>query len=130
VSGEREQSWYPVGRVAWFTRRAREGIGVTAGQLGRLLPAPGQLDNAAVAGIIGVRRDQAGGLVPSPGQAGSWNAVPGFTPARRAAVWDHEAAIGELRRLGARVLAAAGQLKPVTIDAMLAGSGLRPGSAA
>jgi hypothetical protein len=43
-----------------------------------------------------------------------------LTPARRAAAGEYEAAIGELRRLNAEVLAAAGQLKPVTIEALLA----------
>jgi len=37
--------------------------------------------------------------------------------------------IGGLRRLGAEMLAAAGQLKLVTMDALLAGSGLRHGEA-
>jgi hypothetical protein len=36
-------------------------------------------------------------------------------------------AIGELRRLNAEVLAAAGQLKPVTIEALLARSDLEVG---
>ena len=57
-------------------------------------------------------------------QAGRWNAVPRLTAAQRAAVREYEAAIGELRRLNARVLAAAGRLKPVTIEALLARSGL------
>ncbi|SRR5712671_3206593 len=56
-----------------------------------------------------------------------WNAVPGLTPVQRAAVREYEAAIGELRRLNAEVLAAAGQLKPVTIEALLAGSDLEAG---
>ena len=57
-------------------------------------------------------------------QAGRWTAVPGLTAAQRAAVRGYEAAIGELRRLNAGVLAAAGQLKAVTIEALLARSGL------
>ncbi len=52
-------------------------------------------------------------------QAGRWNAVPGLTAAQLAAVAEYEAAIGELRRLNAEVLAAAGQLKSVTIEALL-----------
>jgi len=36
VSGEREQNWYPIGKVGWFTQHIREGIEVTAGQLGLL----------------------------------------------------------------------------------------------
>ena len=58
-------------------------------------------------------------------QAGRWNAVAGLTAAQCAAVGEYEAATGELRRLNAGVLAAAGQLKPVTIEALLARSGLR-----
>jgi hypothetical protein len=39
VSGEREQNWYPIGKVGWFTRHVREGIEVTAGQPALLQPA-------------------------------------------------------------------------------------------
>ena len=60
-------------------------------------------------------------------QAGRWNAEPGLTSAQRAAVQEYEAAIGELRRLNAEVLAAAGQLKPVTIEALPARSDLEAG---
>jgi hypothetical protein len=47
--------------------------------------------------------------------------------AARAAVGEYEAAIGELRRLNAEVLAAAEQVKPVTIEALLARSDLEAG---
>ena len=60
-------------------------------------------------------------------QADRWNAVPGLTPVQRAAVQEYEAAIGELRWLNAEVLAAAEQLKPVTIEALLARSDLEAG---
>jgi len=43
VSDEREQNWYPIGSVGWFTQHIREGIEVTAGQLGVLQPALAQL---------------------------------------------------------------------------------------
>ena len=56
-------------------------------------------------------------------QAGRWHAVPGLSPPRRAAVREHETASGELGRLKAGVLAAAGQLRPVTMESLLAGSG-------
>jgi hypothetical protein len=124
VSGEREQNWCPIGKAGWFTQRIREGIEVTAGQLGLLQPAlaqPGRLDDATVAPIIRVHQDQAGDLMLFQNQAGRWNAEPGLTPAQRAAVREYEAAIGELRRLNAEVLAAAGLLKPVTIEALLRG---------
>lgn len=54
--------------------------------------------------------------------------MPKLSPAQRAAVGVYEAAIGELRRLNAEVLAAAGQLKPVTVEAMLARSDLEVAS--
>ena len=85
------------------------------------------LDDATVARIIRVHQDQADDLMLFQNQAGKWNAVPGLTPAQRAAVWEYEAAIGELRRLNAEVLAAAEQLKPVTIEALLARSDLEAG---
>jgi hypothetical protein len=130
VSGEREQNWYPIGKVGWFTQHIREGIEVTAGQLRLLQPAlvqPGRPDDATVARIIRVHQDQADDLMLFQNQAGKWNAVPGLTPAQRAAVGEYEAAIGELRRLNAEVLAAAEQLKPVTIEALLARSDLEAG---
>jgi hypothetical protein len=130
VSDEREQNWYPISKVGWFTQHIREGIEVTAEQLGLLQPAlaqPCRLDDATVARIIRVHQDQADDLVLFQNQAGRWNAVPGLTPAQRAAVREYEAAIGELRRLNAKVLAAAGQLKPVTIEALLARSDLEVG---
>ena len=55
-------------------------------------------------------------------QADRWNAVPGLTPAQRATVREYEAAIDQLRLLNAEVLAAAEQLKPATIESLLARS--------
>jgi hypothetical protein len=80
-----------------------------------------------VARIIQMHQDQAGDLMLLQNQAGRWNASPGLTPAQRAAVQEYEAAIGELRRLNAEVLAAAEQLRPVTIEALLARSDLEVG---
>ena len=60
-------------------------------------------------------------------QADRWNAEPGLTAAQRAAVQEYEAAISELCRLNAKVLAAAEQLKPVTIEALLARSDVEVG---
>jgi hypothetical protein len=130
VSGEREQNWYPIGDVGWFTEHMREGITVTTGQLDLLQPAlarPGRLDNATVADIIRVHQDQAGDLVLFQNQADKWNATPGITEAQRAAVREFEEAISEVRRLNAEVLAAAERLKPVTIEALLARSDLELG---
>ncbi len=114
----REQNWYHIGKVGWFTQHIREGIEVTAGQLALLQPAlaqPGRLDEATVARIIRVHQDQAGDLTLLQNQADRWYAEPGLTAAQRAVVGEYEAAIGELCRLNAEVLAAAGQLKPVTV---------------
>lgn len=52
---EREQNWYPVSQVGWFTAHIREGIAVTGHQLELLqlgLARPGRLDDAAVARIV------------------------------------------------------------------------------
>ena len=59
---EREQNWYPVSQVGWFTAHIREGIAVAGHQLELLQPAlarPGRLDDATVARIIRVHHDQA-----------------------------------------------------------------------
>ena len=123
-SGQQDSAQYPVQAPC---QQIRGGIGVTAGQLGLLqfaLAEPGRLDDATVARIIGVHRHHAGGLILSQDQVGRWNAVPGLTPAHCAGVWGYEDAIAELRRLKVGVLAAAGQLKPVTIEALPARSGL------
>jgi len=127
VSGARGQAWYPIGKVGWLTRHIGEGTGVAVGQLGLLqlaLAQPGWLDDASVAGIIGLRQGQAGDLVPFRDQAGRWHAAPGLSPLRRAAVWEYEPATGELGQLKAGLLAA-GQLTPVTMEALLAEAGLR-----
>ena len=124
TSGQQDSGQYPAQAPY---QHIRKGIGVTAGQLGPLQPAParpGRLDDATVARIIGVHRHHAGGLILSQDQVGRWNAVPGLTPAHCAGVWGYEDAIAELRRLKAGVLAAAGQLRPVTMAVLLARSGL------
>ena len=130
VRDEREQNWYPIGKVGWFTQHIREGIEVTAEQLRLLQPAlarPYQLDDATVARTVRVHEDQADDLVLFQNQADKWSTMPGLTPAQRAAVQEYEAAIGDLRRLNAEVLAAAEQLKPLTIEALLAKSDLEVG---
>ncbi len=130
VRDEREQNWYPIGKVGWFTQHIREGIEVTAEQLRLLQPAlarPYQLDDATVARTVRVQEDQADDLVLFQNQADKWSSMPGRTPAQRAAVQEYEAAIGDLRRLNAEVLAAAEQLKPLTIEALLAKSDLEVG---
>jgi hypothetical protein len=81
---EREQNWYPVSQVGWFTAHIQEGIAVTGHQLELLRPAlarPGLLDEATVARIIRVHQDQASDLTLFQNQADRWNAVPGLTAA-------------------------------------------------
>jgi len=76
---EREQNWYPVSQVAWFTAHIREGIAVTGHQLELPQPGlarPGRLDDAAVARIIRVHQEQAGDLVYFQNQADKWKALP------------------------------------------------------
>ena len=125
---EREQNWYPVSQVGWFTAHIREGIAVTGHQLE--LPAlarPGRLDDAAVARIIRVHQEQAGDLVYFQDQADKWKALPGLTAAQRAAVAGYEAALAQLRQVNSDVLAAADQLTRTTIEAVLAKSDLELG---
>jgi hypothetical protein len=53
MSVEREQNWYPIGKVGWFTQHIHDGIAVTGHQLELLQPAlaqPYRLDDATVAG--------------------------------------------------------------------------------
>ena len=76
---EREQNWYPVSQVGWFTAHIREGIAVNGHQLELLqlgLARPGRLDDAAVARIIRVHQEQAGDLDLFQNQADKWKALP------------------------------------------------------
>jgi hypothetical protein len=74
---EREQNWYPVSQVGWFTAHIREGPspGTSGSCCSPALARPGLLDDATVARIIRVHQDQAGDLVLFQNQAG--NARPG-----------------------------------------------------
>src|SRR5438132_5357219 len=74
----REQNWYPISKLGWFTGHIREGIEATRRQLELLQPArarPYVLDDATVARIIRVHRDQAGDLTGSTARecAASWS---------------------------------------------------------
>ncbi len=102
---EREQNWYSIGEVGWFTGHVREGVEVTTGQLDllrRALAEPYRLDDATVSRIIRVHEDQAADVALFRNQADRWNAMPGLDAAQRAAVAEYEAAIGELRRANPR----------------------------
>jgi len=130
VSGEREQNWYPIGKVGWFSQRICEGIEVTAEQLGLLRPAlaqPGRLDYATVARIIQVHQDQADDLMAFQNQAGRWNAVPRLTRPSAPAVREYEAAIGELRRLMPRCWPPARATDRTTVPLMMLPGAGRPG---
>lgn len=126
----REQNWYPVSQVSWFTGHIREGIAVTGHQLELLQPArarPSVLDDATVARIIRVHHDQAADLTLFQNQASRWKAGPGLTAAQRDAVAGFEAAIGQLRQLNSEVLAVAEELSHGTIETVLAKSDLELG---
>jgi hypothetical protein len=78
----REQNWYPISKLGWFTAHIREGIEVTRRQLELLQPArarPYVLDDATVARIIRVHRDQADDLTLFQNQADRWKTGPGLT---------------------------------------------------
>ena len=102
-----EQNWYPIDMVGWFTEHVREGVEVTAGQLGLLAPAlaePYRLDDATVARIVRVHFDQAADLVLFQNQADRWNAMPGLDAAatrRRRRVRGGDRRAGPAQRRGA-----------------------------
>jgi hypothetical protein len=119
----REQNWYPISKLGWFTGHIREGITVTRRQLELLQPARSQpylLDDATVARIIEVHRDQAGDLDLFQNQADRWKASPDLTGTQRAALAVYEALIAQLRQVNAEVLAVADELSRGTIDTVLA----------
>src|SRR5664279_3140914 len=83
-----EQNWYPIDMVGWFTEHVREGVEVTAGQLGLLAPAlaePYRLDDATVARIVRVHLRSGGrsGAVPEPGRPVERDAGAGRGATRR-----------------------------------------------
>jgi len=85
VRDEREQNWYPIGKVGWFTQHIREGIEVTAEQLRLLQPAlPGRTSSMTPRGPdVRVHEDRpTTSCCSEPGD--KWSAMPGLTrPARR-----------------------------------------------
>jgi hypothetical protein len=127
---EREQNWYPISKLGWFTGHIREGITVTRRQLELLQPARSQpylLDDATVARIIGVHHDQAGDLDLFQNQADRWKASPDLTEAQRAGIAAYEALIAQLRQVNSEVLAVAAELASGTIETVLAKSDLELG---
>jgi hypothetical protein len=75
----REQNWYPISKLGWFTGHIREGVEATRRQLELLQPAlarPYLLDDATVARIIRVHRDQAADLDLFQNQADRWRLAP------------------------------------------------------
>jgi len=126
----REQNWYPISKIGWFTDHIREGITVTRRQLELLQPARSQpylLDDATVARIIGVHHDQAGDLDLFQNQADRWKASPDLTEAQRAGIAAYEALIAQLRQVNSEVLAVAAELASGTIETVLAKSDLELG---
>ena len=126
----REQNWYPISKLGWFTGHIRDGIEVTRCQLEMLQPArarPYVLDDATVAGIIRVHRDQAADLTLFQNQADRWKAGPGLTGAQRAGIAAYETLIAELRQVNSEVLAVAAELSHGTIETVLAKSDLQLG---
>ncbi len=126
----REQNWYPISKLGWFTSHIREGIEATRQQLELLQPArarPYLLDNATVTRIIRVHRDQADDLTLFQNQAVKWKATPGLTATQRAGIAEYETLIAQLRQINAEVLAVADELSRGTIDTVLAKSDLELG---
>jgi hypothetical protein len=126
----REQNWYPISKLGWFTGHIREGITVTRRQLELLQPARSQpylLDDATVARVIGVHHDQAGDLDLFQNQADRWKASPDLTEAQRAGIAAYEALIAQLRQVNSEVLAVAAELASGTIETVLARSDLELG---
>ena len=125
----REQNWYPISKLGWFTSHIREGVEATSHQLELLQPArarPYLLDDATVARIIQVHHDQAEDLTLFQNQADRWK-TPGLTATQRAGIAEYETLIAQLRQVNAEVLAVADELSRGTIDTVLAKSDLELG---
>ena len=126
----REQNWYPISNLGWFTSHIREGVEATSRQLELLQPArarPYLLDDATVARIIQVHHDQAEDLTLFQNQADRWKTDPGLTATQRADLAAYETLIAQLRQVNAEVLAVADELSRGTIDTVLAKSDLELG---
>ena len=126
----REQNWYPVSKLGWFTGHILEGVEATCRQLELLQPArarPYVPDDATVARIIRVHRDQAGDLTLFQNQAGRRKTDPGLTDAQRPGIAAHETLIAQLRQVNSDVLAVAAGLSRGTIETVLAKSDLQLG---
>ena len=126
----RQQNWYPISKLGWFTGHIRDGIEATRRQLELLQPAlarPYLLDDATVARIIRVHRDQAGDLTLFQNQADRWKTDPGLTDAQRAGIAAYETLIAQLRQVNSDVLAVAAELSYGTIETVLAKSDLQLG---
>jgi hypothetical protein len=126
----REQNWYPVSKLGWFTGHIREGVEATRRQLELLQTArarPYVPDDATVARIIRVHRGQAGDLTLFQNQAGRRKTDPGLTDAQRAGIAAYETLIAQLRQVNSDVLAVAADLSQGTIETVLAKSDLQLG---
>ena len=126
----REQNWYPISKLGWFTSHIREGVEATSEQLELLQPArarPYVLDDATVARIIRVHRDQAGDLTLFQNQADRWKTHPNLTDAQRAGIAAYETLIAQLHQVNSDVLTVAAELSDGTIETVLAKSDLQLG---
>ena len=116
---EREQNWYPISKLDWFTDHMREGVEATRAQMELLQPArarPYVLDYATVAHVIRVHRDQADDLTLFQNQADRWKTDSSLTDAQRAGVAAYETLIAELGEVNSDVLAVAAELSDGTIE--------------
>jgi hypothetical protein len=80
----REQNWYPISKLGWFTGHIREGITVTRRQLELLQPARSQpylLDEWHAITVVRPRRPGHGRL-PSAMAARTRRRDPGMRPGR------------------------------------------------
>ena len=126
----REQNWYPISKLGWFTEHMREGVEATRAQLELLEPArarPYVLDDATVDRVIRAHRNQAEDLTLFQNQADRWKTGPTLTDAQRAGIAAYESLIAELREVNNDVLAVAAELSNGTIDKELAKSDLQVG---
>jgi hypothetical protein len=126
----REQNWYPISKLGWFTGHIREGITVTRHQLELLQPARMCWTTPPWPRAIRVHRDQAGDLALFQNQADRWKTDPGLTDAQRTEVAAYEKLIAQLREINSEVLAVAAELSHGTIETVLAKSDQQLGAEA
>ncbi|WP_067471548.1 hypothetical protein [Nocardia amamiensis] len=121
---EREQNWYPISRIGYFTDLVREGIDVTRGQIELFTPAmaePYRLDDATVNRAARVYENQRADQVLFRNQADRW-AGEVATAAEKAALTTYVAVLDELDQLTADVLGMCATLSQQTIEKLMSKS--------